>query len=132
MRHSCSLTPGFQSTLPRGERPGRADGDHFRNRFQSTLPRGERHYCQGRQRSAVKFQSTLPRGERHRPALTDIDSSAISIHAPTRGATTGSAFIPTVIPISIHAPTRGATVSSRNASANWSHFNPRSHEGSDL
>ena len=34
----------------------------------------------------------------------------ISIHAPTRGATTSVAGIPEVEGISIHAPTRGATI----------------------
>ena len=34
---------------------------------------------------------------------------AISIHAPTKGATTTTAPIPTAIAISIHAPTKGAT-----------------------
>ena len=76
----------------------------------------------------------------------------ISIHAPTRGATSHS--IPGDIPhmISIHAPTRGATCILRQVCgwngfqstlprgerralyprpASLPHFNPRSHEGSD-
>ena len=55
----------FQSTLPQGERP---------KRVQNLLDRRE-------------FQSTLPQGER--PILIDIDDAeqSISIHAPTRGAT---------------------------------------------
>ena len=34
----------FQSTLPRGERPGIADHVDVADGFQSTLPRGERHF----------------------------------------------------------------------------------------
>ena len=36
------------------------------------------------------------------------------------------------IPISIHAPTRGATSVNRRPRAFVSHFNPRSHTGSDV
>ena len=77
----------------------------------------------------------------------------ISIHAPTRGATNHSLRRIHKTGISIHAPTRGATQQSKtimNASEfqstlpreerrggicidlNVSHFNPRSHERSDL
>ena len=56
---------------------------------------------------------------------------AISIHAPTRGATKslrkggGGQFI------SIHAPTRGATFPFSARSFNLVDFNPRSYERSD-
>ena len=84
----------FQSTLPRGERPGppalllalrcfnprsHAGSDIFGEddgrpdvildaadqiAFQSTLPRGERHKTTKEVKQAAMFQSTLPRGER--------------------------------------------------------------------
>ena len=57
--------------------------------------------------------------------------SFISIHAPTRGATTESIHTTTYTAISIHAPTRGATSTSVSSGGPWSHFNPRSHKGSD-
>ena len=84
--------------------------------------------------------------------VRSIDSE-ISIHAPTRGATTTSMGSNYLVNISIHAPTRGATnnkqflhcVSSfqstlprgeRRKECRHFHpaddFNPRSHEGSDL
>ena len=78
------------------------------------------------------FQSTLPRGERHGSSQFSGMPVVISIHAPTRGATHGSAnqyksnlIFQSTLPrgerrldtkamkcnnkISIHAPTRGAT-----------------------
>ena len=78
----------------------------------------------------------------------------ISIHAPTRGATYihSSLFLLPVfqstlpqgerritfmsidryLAISIHAPTRGATQMMLAAIADSTHFNPRSHKGSDI
>ena len=78
--------------------------------FQSTLPREERQSFCSYFKSVSKFQSTLPREERLGHAPSDDIALIISIHAPTRGAT--SAFIKNTIEeiISIHAPTRGATV----------------------
>ena len=57
------------------------------------------------------FQSTLPREERPKSPPPYAGSFAISIHAPTRGAT----FKP-----------------SSRGGCNMLHFNPRSHERSDL
>ena len=55
------------------------------------------------------MQSTLPQGER-RTSAAIIPGIAISIHAPTRGATVmPEAIRPDNMVISIHAPTRGAT-----------------------
>ena len=56
------------------------------------------------------FQSTLPREERHSQTMHQPTCQTISIHAPTRGATRFYFFrrVP------------------------FSHFNPRSHERSDL
>ncbi len=61
----------------------------------------------------------------------NIKSSIISIHAPTRGATrlpgrTGSQHF-----ISIHAPTRGATLFFRICQNDAEYFNPRSYKRSD-
>ena len=56
---------------------------------------------------------------------------AISIHAPTRGATITifANFIFHII--SIHAPTRGATGGVLYVNCVTRYFNPRSHKGSD-
>ena len=61
--------------------------------------------CQYNQR----FQSTLPQGERQWKPLEIWMEKKISIHAPTRGATSGSVELRNPHWISIHAPTRGAT-----------------------
>ena len=56
----------------------------------------------------------------------------VSIHAPTRGATSGSATLVHCMIVSIHAPTRGATRHKRKLSSVLNCFNPRTHTGCDL
>ena len=55
------------------------------------------------------FQSTLPRRERLQIVLLFRIPHCISIHAPTKGATSFSDVDGTKFKISIHAPTKGAT-----------------------
>ena len=55
----------------------------------------------------------------------------ISIHAPTRGATSIKFLVLWCRSISIHAPTRGATGCIWRQTGGRSYFNPRSHKGSD-
>ncbi len=79
----------------------------------------------------VEFQSTPPRGGRPRRALTTRRQSAVSIHAPARGATSacdahacGRAFQST--------PPRGGRPAMRAAiGATASRFNPRPRAGGD-
>ena len=125
MRHHI-----FQSTLPREERPRLVMEYKRWILFQSTLPREERRIAptsvrphknfnpRSHERSDMKsldthsydseFQSTLPREERHTGDIIYMQDS-ISIHAPTRGATTMAFIMSKGGKISIHAPTRGAT-----------------------
>ena len=85
-RRNLQSSFGFQSTLPRGERPSRSCSSLRIRAFQSTLPRGERlfmslltlllrhfnprshegsDYQQAMKQAVAEiFQSTLPRGER--------------------------------------------------------------------
>ena len=56
-----------------------------------------------------KFQSTHRHGVRPAPIVRGPRLSPVSIHAPTRGATSKPAPCALVIGVSIHAPTRGAT-----------------------
>ena len=56
--------------------------------FQSTLPRGERRNTSCDDIPEQGFQSTLPRGERLHGDKQFWKMAEISIHAPTRGATT--------------------------------------------
>ena len=78
--------------------------------FQSTHPRGVRlviillSSC-----STTKFQSTHPRGVRLAAAKSELQKLDVSIHAPTRGATSKAVFCSEAATVSIHAPTRGAT-----------------------
>ncbi len=105
-----ALTKRFQSTLPREERHVLDIYIYDMCIFQSTLPREERRKKQSYNVRNRQFQSTLPREERprrHAPAhkiarnfnprshersdgdvnKIDCGGSVISIHAPTRGAT---------------------------------------------
>ncbi len=100
----------------------------------------------------MTFQSTLPRRERHIAEILSNLNFAISIHAPTQGATRKEEKTMANLYISIHAPTQGATPvllfldhisafqstlprrerqKSTMPSTLRENFNPRSHAGSD-
>ncbi len=99
----------FQSTLPRGERPGLDRARLAEVRFQSTLPRGERLSPAS---SAPLLQNFNPRSrEGSDRGLRDGGKYGIniSIHAPARGATMLILKRDYRSFISIHAPARGAT-----------------------
>ena len=55
----------------------------------------------------------------------------ISIHAPVKGATSGSDEQVHLLLISIHAPVKGATWTLASMTTRRPDFNPRSREGSD-
>ena len=121
--------------------------------FQSTRPHGARPaggFRFGRKRSL--FQSTRPHGARRAAHAFRIETLAVSIHAPTRGATQDTGGCSHRGDVSIHAPTRGATVrrselrsrdmfqSTRPHGArlkmhtnfaDFPGFNPRAHTGRD-
>ena len=61
-----------------------------------------------------RFQSTLLQEERLLYRLKIVMNLMLSIHAPTRGATTFYASSTILIGLSIHAPTRGATPSAKH------------------
>ncbi len=128
----CRKTAGFQSTLPRGERPGNFNAQLEDITFQSTLPRGERPGADTRATRPQGFQSTLPRGERlcttHWPHLT----GQISIHAPTWGATLAVIMLTNTL---LHFNPRshvGSDLCGQKVLCLSLHFNPRSHVGSDI
>ena len=125
-------TQRFQSTLPRGERPGSSVLRSCGFSFQSTLPRGERRMADGSPLSSVMFQSTLPRGER--PLMTTLFASPPLFQSTLpRGERPASLAEMRAPPdVSIHAPARGATRASSKSHAHSDSFNPRSREGSDL
>ena len=98
----------FQSTLPQRERPARLRREHMLGEFQSTLPQRERLYRQTYCRYQHNFNPRSRKGSDEGP-LDDIMDTAISIHAPAKGAT------------------------SRRCSSGRvkKYFNPRSRKGSD-
>ena len=64
----------------------------------------------------------------HHPILIQLP---VSIHAPTRGATSLSISTTASTEVSIHAPTRGATLGSLTKRLICQSFNPRTHTGCD-
>ena len=76
--------------------------------FQSTHPHGVRPAPNCDVGTTPKFQSTHPHGVR-RNALRFLAARQVSIHAPTRGATSYITILVQLLRVSIHAPTRGAT-----------------------
>ena len=99
----------FQSTLPREERQGLANRQG--NTGGDFNPRSHERSDHCRIKSSLRRHYFNPRSHER----SDISSLGapptivISIHAPTRGATTGQNFNVKFSVISIHAPTRGAT-----------------------
>ena len=77
--------------------------------FQSTLLQEERLWRCNISLPLQEFQSTLLQEERLCLFPEIFQLSSISIHAPTRGATSRTSTLSFCICISIHAPTRGAT-----------------------
>ena len=150
------FSPGyrFQSTLPRGERlPGITISGSFLFISIHAPTRGAtcqicclfRFWMYFNPRShegsdvrntvlpivSSQFQSTLPRGERRERGGLNGVQKKISIHAPTRGATSAE---PEAVLHRIYFNPRSHEGSDRavDASADTgSDFNPRSHEGSD-
>ncbi len=150
MRRGCA----FQSTPPRGRRPGYgADGlaqGRFNprlheggdrtcaarsatcKRFQSTPPRGRRPCYVESQRVRAVFQSTPPRGRRRRATRWASTRAGVSIHASTREATRAGHVGALAGPVSIHASTREATSKDHAGCNRADCFNPRLHEGGDV
>ena len=98
--------------------------------FQSTLPREERLI---RQQQSSHLQNFNPRSHERSDVYVPVNRTrrAISIHAPTRGATKSPEVIP---PLSLFQSTlpreerRKRTIHDDS----YSYFNPRSHERSDV
>ena len=144
----------FQSTLPRRERLPIKSLIPYSFKFQSTLPRRERqllpkfltnfqyfnpHSHEGsdttpgvKDSKLAKFQSTLPRRERQQMERYTRQKHKISIHTPTKGATGKQEAAGVCTIISIHTPTKGATLRRLQHQFMQMHFNPHSHEGSDV
>ena len=128
----ASLLSRFQSTHPHGVRPPESAKAIISKMFQSTHPHGVRRIPRPHRPYKTRFQSTHPHGVRRDSFGGAFNDIAVSIHAPTRGATRGrisgihvhytfqsthphgvrpiySANLMSLSFVSIHAPTRGAT-----------------------
>ena len=110
MMRATSTIRTFQSTHPHGVRRQCNHKDHFADLFQSTHPHGVRQKLTPSVVEKSEFQSTHPHGVRHNQQKQAIAKYAVSIHAPTRGATTFDKI-------------RKGSICS---------FNPRTHTGCDF
>ena len=146
----------FQSTHPRGVRPGIREIINNQNKFQSTHPRGVRPGGPRPKSCGRKwFQSTHPRGVRPARPRAEPRPAQVSIHAPAWGATCASCRL-----LSAHAqfqsthprgvrpalPSRLAPgprfqsthprgvrlLSARDATREPTGFNPRTRVGCDM
>ncbi len=77
--------------------------------FQSTLPRGERRYYCFISIPFIVFQSTLPRGERPTCARTHARTHKCFNPRSHEGSDKAAGNLRAAVKVSIHAPTRGAT-----------------------
>ena len=78
------------------------------------------------------FQSTLPQGERQDTVVTNKPILVISIHAPTRGATHRAWHCGIPHPFQSTLPQGERRNIRPILPATQTHFNPRSHKGSDI
>ena len=120
----------FQSTLPQGERRRPGYREIPGGLFQSTLPQGERLPKASGIPRTWEFQSTLPQGERHILGKIFCVTIQISIHAPTRGATTSEHLRRLYERFQSTLP-QGERRHSIYKKTGYGDFNPRSHKGSD-
>ena len=104
---SCKFK--FQSTHPHGVRQIYLRKSIIYTMFQSTHPHGVRPSFPVTDRIFYKFQSTHPHGVRRDGHIIVKNRISVSIHAPTRGATSFFCCSRWDWTVSIHAPTRGAT-----------------------
>ena len=154
LAHATCIVLAFQSTLPHGEWPRRAESpttpsvgfnphshmgsdsvsacsSNASRRFQSTLPHGGWRRIGRGEIPKNKFQSTLPHGEwlgryLSRKASRKFQSTLPhgEWHAPPECGQV-------VLCVSIHTPTWGVTARARRPLLITYCFNPHSHMGSD-
>ena len=128
----ASLLSRFQSTHPHGVRPPESAKAIISKMFQSTHPHGVRRIPRPHRPYKTRFQSTHPHGVRRDSFGGAFNDIAVSIHAPTRGATRGRISgihvhytFQSTHPHGVRQEYIGYIV------AVWC-FNPRTHTGCDL
>ena len=115
----------------RGATAGTLTPSTVRTRFNPRAHEGRDGSATGDATVAWTFQSARPRGARRRPPVVGDALPAVSIRAPTRGATRHDPRPRRLDRVSIRAPTRGATRARSSRSTAATRFNPRAHEGRD-
>ena len=123
----------FQSTLSRRERLYGDDRTTVLSKISiHALTKRATLLFQLRICKTLRFQSTLSRRERLVLICLINKGLTISIHALTKRATRLSCWTKKLPYISIHALTKRATFYKRSIYFKPKHFNPRSHEESDV
>ena len=130
-RRACAKWE-FQSTHPHGVRRLGVLPPRRITRFNPRTHTGCDAASKEPKADAKAFQSTHPHGVRLDLYRAISFPAFVSIHAPTRGATSRhqlTTFCCTYV--SIHAPTRGATTNPNVTPLSYPGFNPRTHTGCD-
>ena len=121
----------FQSTHPHGVRLADYKKQMAARKFQSTHPHGVRPQKTHEGLRIELFQSTHPHGVRQLSSDIWIWHRCFNPRTHT-GCDWVMASNAERACVSIHAPTRGATSWRRSRSTSLSRFNPRTHTGCDL
>ncbi len=108
-RKNYTMCNGFQSTRPRGARPIPILLVRSRRRFNPRAHAGRDDLGQLGCDLLHRFNPRAHAGRDHQAYRKQRPDQAVSIHAPTRGATPAMRFRRATPDVSIHAPTRGAT-----------------------
>ena len=122
----------FQSTHPHGVRLSLYQLKKVLEEFQSTHPHGVRRIPRPHRPYKTRFQSTHPHGVRRDSFGGAFNDIAVSIHAPTRGATRGR-----ISGIHVHytfqsTHPHGVRHKDLLRLENILSFNPRTHTGCDF
>ena len=127
-----SLRPSvFQSTHPHGVRRESYHIQRNRNRFQSTHPHGVRPIITSLSQMVRLFQSTHPHGVRHLHPFCVLRPASFNPRTHT-GCDKAKMTLSKFYAVSIHAPTRGATSHKFANAIKRRGFNPRTHTGCDV
>ena len=120
----------FQSTRPRGARPGATHLQRVLHQFQSTRPRGARHLACSASVPLTGFQSTRPRGAR--PGATHLQRVLHQFQSTRpRGARPRCMSIAGGIKTFQSTRPRGARRTAWDRASGNGRFNPRAHAGRD-
>ena len=121
----------FQSTHPHGVRRNRKLPGELKKMFQSTHPHGVRPIKRSSVRYGFRFQSTHPHGVRRVTRIERRETHSFNPRTHTGCDVLGPSPKARPKAVSIHAPTRGATSDGGCITVLLYSFNPRTHTGCD-